>query len=149
MWKKRARRGQSGADLEFRRYNSDVEYEEDSKDVENVRASIKVVGRIDYCDGKGPANLESTRYYGCAFENGTFMVALQDLEDLQVRGLVMAHEYGHNVCNGESDEPSEVMYGSAAMHPAGSRRVTPAQCRKYVAPKGSLCRETRGKSRLK
>jgi len=139
-WNKRTRPGESDADSELRRYSADVDYPEDYKQVQAISGSIKVVGRIDYCEkGDGQVNLKTTRYLGCSFRNGTFMIARDALADWQLRGVVLAHEYGHNVCNTDTSEPGQVMHGSAA---AENRKVTPEQCKKYLAPKGSFCKHT-------
>lgn len=136
-WNKRRRRNESVADYASRR-NNDVEDEDDGREVEGKPGSIKVVHRIFDCGGKGPADLTTTRIHGCAFGNGTFVIEEATLRDPLLRGVVVAHEYGHNVCNCDSEDPAELMYRCAATDPVYSRRVTAAQCAKYLSP--PLCK---------
>jgi hypothetical protein len=143
VWKKKPRPGEGTADLALRQGNYDIEDAEDAKQVEATPGSIKIVGRIDYCDKEGPAMLNKTQILGCAFsQNGTFAMRTEILADTQRRGVVIAHEYGHNVCNRDTSDPTQVMYGFAGTDPTISREVTAAQCQRYTAPKGSLCKQT-------
>jgi hypothetical protein len=139
VWRKRARAGESPADLQRRQAQMDVDDDADAKELESIGGDIKIVGRIDMCNGLGPGTLTRTRFDGCALQNGTFLMAELSLPDPALRGLVIAHEYGHNVCLCHTEEPREIMYQTASPG-AESRQVTSQQCKHYTAPRGAYCR---------
>lgn len=141
-WRKSPKKVESEEDAAIRAASSDVEDSDDHRFVSQLvtptgRPDIKIVGRIDYCPdkkglGHGPAQLNSTRFYGCAFENETFMVSDAILGQCDLRGFVIAHEYGHNAGNEHDPSSIERVLVPSSAKPAKSRQVTTEQCAKYL-----------------
>jgi len=115
----------------------DVKNADDYEIVANIPrdvADIKVVGRIDVCKDKD-GNYPKSRYFGCSFENRTFMISadLNDLSLAALRGRTIAHEYGHTARLEHEKNAANLMYAHEKATDLGivGRLITPDQCAAY------------------
>ena len=128
----------------------DVDTRDDYDNVRDFPGDIKVVGKISVCLDKEGRDKGKLQVLACAFPAGKgFMVSRDVLNKLMVRGVVVAHEHGHNAGIDHVLSVDQVLYEKAAEFPLVSRQVTPEQCvlyKKWTIEKDSAPQGGRGAS---
>lgn len=84
---------------------------------------VHVVEHVFWCGG------ECSTCMGCSQQPGSCMVVSRQDEALE--GILWAHEYGHNVGNGDLTSPGNVMHFAVL---SGNFAVTTAQCGLFLSP---------------